>query len=111
MKLRDHPFIVHWPPRWIGPFGDELLSMDKSEDLVLKEVELLRQPPHDYRNYILIFGEYVRKKKNIFSKKQAAKTFTSTIIFMEDLEFLDQFYQKLKSFVGQTIREIGDSEI
>jgi hypothetical protein len=111
MKIRDNPLLVQWPPTWIGAFGDELLLKDKSEDLVLKEVKLLPHPHHDYRYYIVIFGEYVTKTNNIFNKMKTGKTFTSTIIFMEDLEFLNRFYQELKSSVGKTIREIGDSEI
>jgi hypothetical protein len=111
MKIRDHPRIVHWPPPWRESVGNEIISLDKSEDLILKEVELLPQPPNDYHNYILIFAENRRKTGNIFRSTKTAKTFTSIIIFMKDFDFLDNFYQELKSSVGKTIREIGDLEI
>jgi hypothetical protein len=111
MKIRDHPRIVYWPPTWKESVGNEIISSDKSEDLILKEVKLLPQPPNDYHNYILIFAENRRKSGNIFRSINAAKTFSSIIIFMRDFDFLDNFYQKLKSSLGKTIREIGDSEI
>jgi hypothetical protein len=111
MKIRDHPNLVHWPPTWIQSLDNESLSFDKSEDLVLKEVELLPQPPNDYHSYIRIFGGYGRQTRNIFRGMSRSKTFISIIIFMKDSEFLDHLYQKLKSSVGLTIREIGDSEI
>jgi hypothetical protein len=110
MKIRDHPNLVHWPPTWIQSLDSEFPSLDKSEDLVLKEVELLPQAPNDYHSYIRIFGEG-RQTRNIFRGRSTAKTFISIIIFMKDSEFLDHLYQKLKSSVGLTIREIGDSEI
>jgi hypothetical protein len=120
MKIKDHPTLVHWPPEWIASFNNESLPSDKKEELVLREVELLSTPPYDYHSYIRIFAEYrlktwktyrgIRNWKT-YPGKKTGKTYTSTIIFMRDSEFLDRLYQKLKSSIGQTIREIGDSEI
>ena len=111
MQIRDHPRIVHWPPTWIDSLGNEYVSLDDSEDLLLKEVKLLSHHPHDYHSYILIIAEDVRKTKNIFGDKKTSKTFTTIIIFMKDSEFLEHLHQKLNNSIGQTIREIGDSEI
>ena len=120
MKIRDHPSFVHWPPEWITPFGSESLVIDKMEELVLKEVEMLSPPPNDYHSYIRIFAEYERKTWKTYRGMKTWKTYTGTkpgktyssiIIFLRDSEFLDRLYQKLISSIGQTIREIGDSEI
>lgn len=111
MKIRDHSRIVHWPPTWIDSLGNEYVSLDDSEDLLLKEVKLLSQHPNDYHSYILIIAEDGRKTENIFGGKKTSKTFTTIIIFMKDSEFLDQLHLKLKNSIGQKIREIGDSEI
>ena len=120
MKIRDHPSLVHWPPEWIASFGSESLSIDKREELVLKEVELLSTPPNDYHSYIRIFAEDERKiwktyrsmnTWKTYKSIKPQKTYSSIIIFMRDSEFLDRLYKKLKSSIGQTIREIGDAEI
>jgi hypothetical protein len=120
MKTRDHPSLLHWPPEWIASFGNESLPPGKREELVLKEVELLPTTFQDYHCYIRIVAEngrqpwktYTDKKTwKTYSGKKTAKTYSSIIIFLRDVEFLDRFYQKLQSSIGQTIREIGDSEI
>ena len=120
MKIRDHPILLHWPPEWTASFGNEPLPPDKREELVLKEVELLPITFDDYHCYIRIVAEdglqprkshTVKKIWKTYAGKITAKTYSSIIIFMRDSEFLDRFYQKLQSSIGQTIREIGDSEI
>jgi hypothetical protein len=120
MKIRDHPNLVHWPPKWIAPFGNESLPSEKMEELVLKEVELLNTPINDYHCYIRILAEigvhpwksYTRTKTwKIYTGTNTAKTYSSIIIFLRDSEFLNCLYQKLQNSIGQTIREIGDSEI
>jgi hypothetical protein len=120
MKIRDHPSLLHWPPEWIASFGDESLSPDKMEELVLTGVELLCTTFHDYHCYIRILAENGQQPwKNYsgtktwksYSAIKPAKTYSSTIIFLRDSEFLDRLYQKLQSSIGQTIREIGDAEI
>jgi hypothetical protein len=120
MKIRDHPSLVHWPPEWIASFGSESLPVDKREELVLKEVEMLPAPPNDYHSYIQILAEDGRQTWKTYAgtttwKTYAGikppKTYSSIIIFMRDSEFLDCLYQKLISSIGQTIRAIGDSEI
>ena len=120
MKIRDHPNLVHWPPAWITPLGDDSLPRNKSEDLVLKKVELLPSPPHDYHNYIRLLADNRRynwktyrgfKARNTRQNNKMEKTYSSVIIFMRDLEFRDCLYQKLQTSIGQTLREIGDSEI
>jgi hypothetical protein len=120
MKIRDHPNIIQWPPEWIASLDNEPLPSEKKEELLLREVEVLSPAPKDYHNYIRILAENGggtwksyrggRTWKNYTSLK-TGKTYTSLIIFMKDSEFLDRLYQKLKSSIGQTIREIGDSEI
>jgi hypothetical protein len=111
MKIREHPRIIHWPPTWVEPLGNDCLTLDKSEDLLLKEVKPLHQHANDYHSYILIMAEDRSKTGNLLGGVKTAKTFTSILIFMKDSEFLDHLHQKLKSSVGKTIREIGDSEI
>ena len=111
MKIRDHPNLVHWPPEWIASFGSESLPFDRREEIVLKEVEMLPAPPNDYHSYIRIFAEDGRQTWKNYAGIKPRKTYSSIIIFMRDSEFLDCLYQKLMSSIGQTIREIGDSEI
>ena len=120
MKIRDHPNLVHWPPPWISSLGDDYLPRDKWEELVLKKVELLPTPPNDYHNYIRLLADNGRdnwktyrgfKNRNIRQNNKAEKTYTSLLIFMKDSEFRDGLYQKLQTSIGQTLREIGDSEI
>ena len=111
MKIRDHPNLVHWPPPWIESLDFGSLPFDESEELVLKEVELLSSFPHDYHSYIRISAEYGHKMRNFLGGMKKGKTYSSMIIFMKDSEFLDLLYQKLRSSIGKTIREIGDSEI
>jgi hypothetical protein len=120
MKIRDHPNLLHWPPEWIASFGNESLPPDQREELVLREVELLSTPSHDYHCYIRILAEDGRQPWKTYAGTKTWKTYTSIktwktyssmIIFLRDSEFLDRLYQKLQSSIGQTIREIGDSEI
>jgi len=120
MKIKDHPNLVHWPPEWIASFDNESLSLNKRQDLVLKEVEMLSTAPHDYHSYIRLSAEHQREiwktYRNMNTLKtykgtQSGKTYSSMIIFMKDSEFLDRLYTKLKSSIGRTIREIGDDEI
>jgi hypothetical protein len=111
MKIRDHPNLVHWPPIWIEPVNFGFGSSNESEDLVLKEVELLSSFPNDHHSYIRILAEYGHKMGKFFGDPKTKKTYSSMVIFMKDPEFLDSLYDKLKSSIGQTIREIGDSEI
>lgn len=120
MKIRDHPNLLRWPPEWTASFGGDSLPGDRREDLVLREVELLTTPPHDYHCYIRILaGNRLQPWKTdtnhttwkTYTCIKTAKTYSSIIIFLRDSEFLDRLYQKLQSSIGQTIREIGDSEI
>lgn len=92
MQLRYHPSLYNWPPKWAAPFDSELLSSEKSEELILKKVEI--RP-----TYISIFGEY------------GGKNYYSIIKTFSDPEFFDLLYQKLSNSIGQTIREIGDFEL
>jgi hypothetical protein len=120
MKIRDHPSLLHWPPEWTASFGSDSLPPDRREDLVLREVELLTTPSHDYHCYIRVFAEFGqqpwkaysdRKTWKTYTGKKTRKTYSSIIIFLRDVEFLDRLYQRLQSSIGQTIREIGDSDI
>jgi hypothetical protein len=120
MKIRDHPSLLHWPPEWTASFGNEFLPPDEREELVLREVELLPTPIHDYHCYIRILAEnrlqpwktYAGTKSwKTYTGVKTAKTYSSVIIFLRDSEFLDHLYQKLQSSIGQTIREIGDADI
>ena len=120
MKIRDHPILLHWPPEWIASFGNESLSLDEREELVLKNVELLPAPPNDYHSYLRILAEDGRQTWKTYAGTKTwknytgikpPKTYTSIIIFLRDPEFLDCLYQKLISSIGQKIRAIGDSEI
>jgi hypothetical protein len=111
MKIRDHPKIIHWPPAWMEALALESIPSEKMEELVLKEVELLSSSPNDYHSYIHICAEYGQKVDKFFGRIKAGKIYSSMIIFMKDPEFLDRLYPKLRSSIGKTIREIGDSEI
>jgi len=120
MKIKDHPSLVHWPPEWISSFDNESIPIDEGEELVLKEVELLPTPPYDYHSYIRLSAEHQQKTWKTYGSmntllaykgRKPGKTYSSMIIFMRDLEFLDRLYKILKSSIGRTIREIGDAEI
>ena len=87
---------------------------------MLREVELLPTTFHDYHCYIRIVAEYRLQPWETSPNNQTwknytgikpGKTYSSIIIFLKDLDFLDRLYLKLQSSIGQTIREIGDSEI
>jgi hypothetical protein len=120
MKIRDHPSLVHWPPEWIASFDNESLPIDKREELVLKEVEVLSTAPHDYHSYIRLSAELQQEIYKIYQSPNTLKTYkgakpekkySSIIIFMRDSEFLDRLYNQLTRSIGRTIREIGDAEI
>jgi hypothetical protein len=120
MRIRDHPNILHWPPECLASLGVEPLPSWKREELLLREVEVLPTFPNDHHNYIRISAENGRrtlksyggrKSWKSYASLKTGKTYTSLIIFMKDSEFLNRLYQKLKGCIGQTIREIGDSEI
>jgi hypothetical protein len=120
MKIRDHPSLIYWPPKWTAPFGSESLPSEKMGELVLKEVEVLDTPINDYHCYIRILAENGvhpwkpcprTKTWKTYTGTKTAKTYSSIIIFLRDSEFLNCLYQKLQSSIGQTIREIGESEI
>lgn len=120
MKIRDHPNITIWPPEWMTSFDSESLPVDKREELVLKEVELLSTRPNDYHHYIRLSAEYQQKIWKTYSSRNKFKTYkvnkpgkvySSVLIFMRDSEFLNHLYKKLKGSIGQTIREIGDAEL
>jgi hypothetical protein len=120
MKIRDHPNLLHWPPEWTTSLHNDSLPSDKSEELVLREIELLPTTFNDYHCYIRILAEnrlqlWKTYPSNTtwktYSGVKKGKTYSSIIIFLKDPEFLDHLYQKLLSSIGQTIREIGDSEI
>ena len=120
MKIREHPRLVHWPPEWIASFDNESLPVDKREELVLKEVELLSTAPNDYHSYIRLSagnrGDNWKTYRSMntlkpYKSTKPEKTYSSMIIFMKDSEFLDRLYKKLTSSIGRTIREIGDAEI
>jgi hypothetical protein len=120
MKIRNHPSLLHWPPEWIASFDNQSLSLNKREDLVLKEVEMLSTAPNDYHSYIRLSAEKQQATRKpylngnplkTYKAIKPEKTYRSIIIFMKDSEFLDRLYNKLKSSIGRTIREIGDTEI
>jgi hypothetical protein len=120
MKIRNHPNLIHWPPEWITSFDRESLSINKREELVLKEVEVLSTAPHDYHSYIRLSagnrGDSWKTYRSMntlkpYKSTKPEKTYSSMIIFMKDSEFLDRLYKKLTSSIGRTIREIGDAEI
>ena len=120
MKIRDHPSLVHWPPEWIASFDNESLPIDKRDELVLKDVEVLSTAPHDYHSYIRLSAELQREIWKTYQSTNNLKTYkgvkpekkySSIIIFMKDSEFLDRLYKQLTSSIGRTIREIGDAEI
>jgi hypothetical protein len=91
MQLRDHPSLYIWPPKGVDHLSSESLPSEESEHLILKKVEI--RPP-----YIWVSAEY------------AGKNYFSTITTLRDPEFFDLLYQKLNNSIGQTIREIGDSQ-
>ena len=120
MKIRDHPNLLHWPPEWITSLAHDSLPPDRSEELVLREVELLPTTFQDYHCYIRILAENRlqpwRTSPNnttwkTYNGVKKRKTYSSIMILLKDSEFLDRLYQRLLSSIGQTIREIGDSEI
>ena len=119
MKIREHPRLIHWPPEWIASFDNESLSLHKREELVLKDVELLSTAPNDYHSYIRLSAanqeiwKTYRSMNTLktYKSTKPQKTYSSVLIFIKDSEFLDRLYKKLKSSIGQTIREIGDAEI
>jgi hypothetical protein len=120
MKIRDHPNLIYWPPKWIAPFGSESLQPEQLGELVLKEVEVLNTTTNDYHCYIRILAENAvhprkpcpgTKTWKTYTGTKTTKTYSSIIIFLRDSEFLNCLYQKLQSSIGQTIREIGDAEI
>jgi hypothetical protein len=120
MKIRDHPSLLHWPPEWVASFGDDSPPPKRREALVLREVELLPTPCHDYHCYIRILAENGLQPSKIYGGTKTwktytgiktAKTYSSLIIFLRAQEFLDRLYHKLQSSIGQTMIEIGDSEI
>ncbi len=91
MQLREHPRLYIWPPQWTVALESAALSSDESERVILRKAEI--KPP-----YIWISGEY------------GPKIYFSIIKTLVDPKFLDLFYLKLTNSIGQTIREIGDSE-
>ncbi len=91
MQLREHPRLYIWPPQWTVALELAVLSEEESEKVILKKVDLKRP-------YIWISGEY------------GGKIYFSIIKTLTDPEFLDLLYQKLNNSIGQTMREIGDSE-
>ena len=120
MKIKDHFSIVLWPPVWTTG-TDESPPSGKDEELILRQVELL-DPSHKdpSRGYIRLSAEFWQETttrtsmftgKAIPSKKPGKIIYTSMLTILRDPEFLDQLYQKLQNSIGQTIREIGDSEI
>jgi hypothetical protein len=100
MQLRDHPSLYIWPPKWVSPLDSESLLSEESEELILKKVEI--RPPlaakegHD--RYLWICAAY------------GGKDYFSTITIFRDPEFFDFLYEKLNNSIGQTMREIGNSE-
>ena len=91
MQLREHPKLFIWPPELSDALESVSLSSEESEESILQRVEI--RPP-----YILIFAEYRRI------------IYWSGINVFRDPEFFDLLSQKLRDSIGQTIREIGDSE-
>ncbi len=120
MKVRDHPSIIMWPPEWISKFGYEAPPLKENEDLILREVELLAPRAKDYHGYIRITGEYGRqtgksytglRSGKIYTKVKHGQLYTSTIVIIRDPELVERLHEKLKNSIGQTLQEIGDSEI
>jgi hypothetical protein len=100
MRLRDHPNLYSWPPEWVASLGSQSPPLEEWENLILKKVEIrpIRARKGDYGRHIWITAEY------------RGKSFFSTLTGLVDPDFLDLLYQKLNGFIGQTIREIGDSD-
>jgi hypothetical protein len=111
MKIRDHPSIVIWPPEWGTSFGNGSPPFDTMEKLMLREVELFFPQLNDYHGYIRIAAEYGRKTGKTYTDIKTGVIYTSIITIIRDPELVDRLYQKLKSSIGQTIGEIGNSEI
>ena len=121
MKIKDHFSLVLWPPVWTTVVGDESPPSGKDEELILREVELLDRSHKDAsRGYIRLsaeFGQETKTRTSVFTGKTITSTkpgiiiYTGIVTILRDPEFLDQFYQKLQTSIGHTIREIGDSEI
>jgi hypothetical protein len=120
MKIRDHFSIVLWPPVWTT-VAHESPPSGKEEELILRKVELLDRSSLDSsRGYIRLsaeFGQEFKTRTSVFTGKTITSTepgkkiYTGLVTILRDPEFLNQFYQKLQNSIGQTIREIGDSEI
>jgi hypothetical protein len=121
MKIRDHISLALWPPVWMDSSGDESPPSDKREDLILRKVEPFT-PPHidPYRGYIRLTAEYGQEPGKTYTGLVSGRTYTSEkpgkfytglVTIVRDPEFVDQLYEKLQGCLGQTIREIGDSEI
>ena len=120
MKIKDHSSIVLWPPVWTSG-AEESPPAGKEEELILRKVDLLDRSRLDSsRGYIRLSAELWQEietrtsmftGKTITSKKMGNKIYTGLVTILRDPEFLDQLYQKLQTLIGQTIREIGDSEI
>ena len=120
MKIKDHFSIVLCPPVWTTG-TDESPPSGKDEELILRKVELLDRSHQDApRGYIRLsaeFGQETKIRTSVFtgktitSIKPGIKIYTGIVTILRDPEFLDQLYQKLQNSIGQTIGEIGDSEI
>jgi hypothetical protein len=111
MKIKDHHSIIFWPPVWMEGLDYESIPFEKMDELVLREVEIIFSSNFDYHSYIYVSAEYGRNIDKFFKKEKAGKIYYSKITFLKDTEFLNRLYQKLRSSIGQTIREIGESEI
>jgi hypothetical protein len=121
MKIRDHISLALWPPVWMTSSGDDSPPLDKGEDLILREVELVT-PPHvdPYRGYLRLTVEYRQEPRKTYTGLISGRTYTSlkpgkiymgVITVVRDPEFVDQLYEKLQGCIGRTMREIGDAEI
>jgi hypothetical protein len=101
MRLRDHPSLYNWPPKWGASLDYDPPSFEESEELILKKAEI--------RDFGMIMGATGRQI--LISAEYGGKSFFTTIITSPvDPDSLDRLYLKLSNSIGHSIREIGDSE-
>ena len=94
MKIREHPRLIHWPPEWIASFDNESLSLNKREELVLKEVELLSTAPNDYHSYIRLSAANQGEIWNTYRSMNTLKTYKSTKT-AKNLQQHNNLYERL----------------
>jgi hypothetical protein len=120
MKIKDHFSLVLWPPVWIKGARFESPPSDNSEELILRKVEMVypehRDPSRGYIRLSVEFGQKTTTRISILTGKTITRTrpgqiYSGTVTILKAPKFMEQLYQKLQDSIGQTIQEIGDSEI